>query len=111
MNILGRPLNWNRVKKAYILFNMRQGRGSGYIDRFRDLFVLSGAFKIMFPALPIIAIMPIGVIWLTITYAFGYYDEKKIKLWQMESEMNSTWISPFNKRVDKNLKHLVKKVK
>lgn len=98
------------LKKAYVLFNMRQGRGAGYIDRFRDLFILGGAAKLYFPDLPIIALIPLGLGWLSITYLIGYFDEKKLKIWQLELDMNAKWVNPYNQRIEDKMDKVVSKV-
>jgi len=111
MKVLGRPVTKDRLINAYVIFNMRQGRGAGYIDRFRDLFILSSAVKIIFPWMTVAMIIPLGLAWLTATYMIGYIDEHYLKIWQIELEKNATWINPFNQRIDKRLKEIHGKVK
>lgn len=108
----GREVTGDRIKNAYVLFNMRQGRGSGLISRFQTYIVFVASIKILFPSSNILMLAIIGVpLWLVGTYHLGLWDEKKIKLWQLENEKAQTHVvNPYFIRLESKIDNLLKKV-
>ena len=103
------PNKLDRVKNAYVLFNMRQGRGSGLIARFSTYAMFGASLKILIPTIPVKYLIFIGTpLWLIGTYYLGYLDETRIKLWQFENKKIQTHANPYFQMVEKKLNKIDK---
>jgi len=108
--LLGRPIDWDRIKNAWVLIQMRQGRGSGLLNdiRVEKYLGLAAYLVILIPALPKIILPVIAIIFFIGTYYLGWTDEKKWKLWQVENEKTAQHANPFNQRLERHLIRLQK---
>ena len=109
VTILGKEMNWLRIKNMYALFNMRQGRGSGYFARFQELAYL-GVLKLWVP-IDNSGIIILAISYIIFTYIVGYYDEHKFKVWQVELEKSHTQIDPFENEMMNLIKQNNKLIK
>ena len=104
-----------RVLNAISLFRMREGRGSGFIGQFWD-YVRKGAdisiiaYTIFAVRLAPILYIWVGVIYLVCSYLIGYFDETRLKLWQVELDMNTKHVNPYYQRLEKKLDRIDKRL-
>ena len=89
----------NRLCHIYILYRQRTSRGESYMSDFQSFMnygVVTGAIFIPDKLLPVIVII------LQIIFFFiGWFDEVKLKLWQMEVARNSRVYNPVEVKLDK----------
>lgn len=113
IKLWGRPLTKERILNMWVLFNMRQGRGSGLINQLRlnEYVVIAGALTILFPWVTKVFLIVFGFIFLVGTYYLGYFDEKKLKLWQLEREKQDQHANPFTQRLERRLIRIEEKLK
>ncbi len=108
-----RPITGNRIKQWYIMFLVRQGRGSGLIQQLRidQMAIISTALKVFIPDIPFFLIPFGAVVFMSMTYMFGLFDEKKLKLWQMENERDIVHANPYVQRMERGMIRLQKHMK
>ena len=96
-----------RLLRAVTLFRMREGRGSGMFsqvwDYFQKLTMIGLAAKLFNMDIPFMFYPVIGVTYISFCYLLGFYDEVKLKWWQMEQEMNISHINPYYQRIEAKL--------
>lgn len=95
-----------RLFNMYWLWDARQGRGSGYLNELRltTYIPVAGVILLLFPDLSR-ALLPFLVIgFLVVTYLLGYIDEKFIKYWHFDNEMQNTYdLNPYQRRLERRL--------
>lgn len=99
-----------RLRNAFIIFRMREGRGSGFIGQGWD-YIRKGSDIAVFALLfglraHWLWYVLFGFIYMLAAYGIGYWDETKARIWQEELDMNMKRVNPFNQRLEQNIKKL-----
>jgi hypothetical protein len=108
---------WTKTRflKGFALLRMRQNRGSTYMG---EIYAIARDGSIFMTPLVLLNVwlkarynweIPLWWSFLFIvgffmtTYIIGYYDENKLKLWQVESEMGMKRVNPYYQRLERNI--------
>ena len=114
-SIFSKAWTKDRIMNAFILFRMREGRGSGFTGQFYD-YIQKGAIFTIFAmnfGLKITSTMYLifGIGYLIVCYYIGFIDEKRIGLWQKEKLMETSYINPYYQKLEKDIESIKKALK
>jgi len=111
IKLFGKPLTTDRIKNLYVLFQLRQGRGSSYTGEIYAIIRDSAIFTPMIYlinthfgwSIPLWSSFVFFVVYFIGTYKLGEYDEKKLKIWQKQEEYQTKNINPYFKRLEEKI--------
>ena len=91
-----------RLKESYIIFKLREGRGSGYINQIWDYVRKGTDISFMLWILFDVRIKPnqlavVALVYLTISYLIGNYDHTRGRVMHDEAEV-TLMITPYYAR-------------
>ena len=106
---------WSRLRRAYVLFQMRQNQGASYTGEIDAMFTkamiavpfmhtLNQLFNINIPMIPCIIIFI--TTFFTFTYMLGYIDQKYLKIWQEGNEISTREVNPYYEKLEKDLEEV-----
>lgn len=102
-------MNKTKLINRIVEIRYRIGRGKSYYSEFNGVIMMVIALKVY--DIPLWVILPIVVFGHIALYYIGYYDQKKIKMWQREAVYGSKDVNPFFAGMDKKLDKVLKSVR